>query len=168
MAYAENTSVPIEKSLSEIVSLIKRAGAVRVAQMEEPDNIAVEFFLNERRLRFRVPLPILEQMPKADGRGSMLSSKQRSDRLAAACRQRARALLLVIKAKLESVESKVETFDEAFLSNIVMPGANTTVFEQISEPLRIGYSTGIIYLTPRDIRGRYLLMERIRRTLTRR
>lgn len=27
---------------------------------------------------------------------------------------------------------------------------------------------GIIYLTPRDIRGRYLLMERIRRTLTRR
>ncbi len=29
-------------------------------------------------------------------------------------------------------------------------------------------SWGIIYLTPRDIRGRYLLMERIRRTLTRR
>ena len=27
---------------------------------------------------------------------------------------------------------------------------------------------GIIYLTPRDIRGGYLLMERIRRTLTRR
>lgn len=30
------------------------------------------------------------------------------------------------------------------------------------------YEMGIIYLTPRDIRGRYLLMERIRRTLTRR
>ena len=30
------------------------------------------------------------------------------------------------------------------------------------------FDLGIIYLTPRDIRGRYLLMERIRRTLTRR
>jgi hypothetical protein len=33
--------------------------------------------------------------------------------------------LLVIKAKIESIESGVETFDEAFLANIVTPDGRT-------------------------------------------
>ncbi len=40
-------------------------------------------------------------------------------------RQRWRALALVIKAKLEAVESGVETFEDAFLSHIVLPGGGT-------------------------------------------
>ena len=40
-------------------------------------------------------------------------------------RQRWRALLLVLKAKLESVESNIETFENAFLAQIVMPGDQT-------------------------------------------
>jgi hypothetical protein len=36
-----------------------------------------------------------------------------------------RALLLCIKAKLVSVESKIETFEEAFLAHVVMPDGKT-------------------------------------------
>jgi hypothetical protein len=41
--------------------------------------------------------------------------------LGQACRQRWRALALVIKAKLEAVESGITTFEDEFLAHIVMP-----------------------------------------------
>ena len=40
-------------------------------------------------------------------------------------RQRWRALLFCIKAKLESVEAKIETFEEAFLAHVVLPDGKT-------------------------------------------
>jgi hypothetical protein len=40
-------------------------------------------------------------------------------------RQRWRALSLVIKAKLESVESGIATIEQEFLANIVTPGGQT-------------------------------------------
>jgi hypothetical protein len=40
-------------------------------------------------------------------------------------RERWRALLLCVKAKLESVSSKIETFEEAFLAHVVMPDGRT-------------------------------------------
>lgn len=141
MAYAENTAVPVEKSMGEIVGMVKRAGAERIAQMEDTDQIAIEFYLKNRRLRFRVNFPTIDQMPKKDGRGSFLTDRQRADRAQGAKRQRARALLLVIKAKLESVESGVESFDEAFLPNVVMPD-NKTVWERIREPMMLECQTG--------------------------
>ncbi len=141
MAYAEGTTVPVEKSLAEIVTLIKRAGSQRIRQTEDVDALSVEFFLQDRLLRFSVTLPAVAQMPVRDGRGSILSDKQRADRAAASHRQRARALLLVIKAKLESVESGVETFEQAFLAHVVLAD-NRTVYEQVAAPIAIAYQTG--------------------------
>jgi hypothetical protein len=62
------------------------------------------FEAHVRRLRFDLPLP--------DGKG---------DRADQARKQRWRALLLCIKAKLEAVASNIETFEEAFLAHVVMP-----------------------------------------------
>ncbi|WP_198651245.1 hypothetical protein [Salinicola sp. CPA57] len=42
-----------------------------------------------------------------------------------ACRQRWRALALVIKAKLEAVESGITMFEEEFLAHIVLPNGGT-------------------------------------------
>lgn len=103
MAYAAKTDVPLDQSIAEIVKVLRKAGADRLAQAEEPGRIAVQCFLNYRLLRFAIGLP--------DGAQSR--------------RQRGRALLLVIKAKIESIESGVETFDEAFLANIVTPDGRT-------------------------------------------
>lgn len=103
MPYAARTDVPLDRSLGEIVSLLRKSGADRIAQAEEPGRVAVQCFLNDRLLRFAISLP---EGPQAR-------------------RQRGRALLLVIKAKIESIESGVETFDEAFLANIVTPDGRT-------------------------------------------
>ncbi len=121
MAYGDYTKISVDKSVTDIVALCKKAGANRIAQAEESDYIAIQFFLNDRMLRFKVTFP--DKSPE-----------QRR-------KQRARALLLVIKAKLESVESGVETFDEAFLSNVVTPDGATVaewLIPQIEEGYRIG------------------------------
>ena len=39
--------------------------------------------------------------------------------------QRWRALLLVVKAKLEAVEAEIATFEEEFLPHIVLPNGRT-------------------------------------------
>jgi hypothetical protein len=141
VAFAENTTVPVEKSIAEIISLVKRAGAERIAQFDEPERFTVQFTMRERMVRFRVAIPSMESMDLRDGRGRQLTRQQRIDRAAQAARQRARALLLVIKAKLESVASKVETFEQAFLSNVVMSDG-ATVYERIAEPIAEEYATG--------------------------
>lgn len=140
MAYAEGTTVAFEKSVSEIIGLIKRAGAKRVRQDESEDQFIIDFAMTDRVIRFTLPLPALSSMPTVDGRGSTLNATQRRERLAAAHRQKGRALLLVIKAKLESVESGIETFEQAFLANVVMAD-NRTVYERIAEPIALEYRT---------------------------
>ena len=125
MAYAERTEVSVDRSITEITQLIRRAGAERIAQAQLPEQLVIQCFLADRMLRFTVRLPLLSDMPARSDSGRSLTDAQLAAKRDQAHRQRARALLLVIKAKLESVESGVETFDEAFLANVVMPDGKT-------------------------------------------
>lgn len=141
MSYAENTTVPFERSVSEIVTMIKRAGAMQIGQMDDAAFYAIQFMLGDRLIRFRLPLPSLNAMPTRNGRNQTLTVAQRRDRLEQAKRSRARALMLVIKAKLESVESGIETIEQAFLANVVMADG-VTVYDRISQPIAIEYQSG--------------------------
>jgi hypothetical protein len=104
MAYAVRTKVPIERTKTEIEQTLKRYGADRFAYFTESGKAMILFEIQDRRIRFDLPLPA----------GS--DQKQR---------ERWRALNLCIKAKLESVASKIETFEEAFLAHVVMPDGRT-------------------------------------------
>ena len=119
MAYAETTKVPFEKTVSDIIAMLRKAGAAQVGQMEEDGRLTILFGLADRQIRFRVTW----------------------ENTAASKKQRARALLLVIKAKLESVVSGVETFEQAFLANIVMHDGKT-VHERVSGDMALEYKTG--------------------------
>lgn len=141
MSYAEGTTVAFEKSIAEIITLIKRAGAQQIGQFEAKDQFAIQFVLDGRLIRFRLPLPALDDMPTRSGNNAALNVNQRKEKLAQAHRQKGRALLLVIKAKLESVESGIETLEQAFLAHVVM-ASGETVYERIAEPLAVEYRTG--------------------------
>jgi uncharacterized protein YicC (UPF0701 family) len=141
MAYGATTDVPLEKSIAEVVAMLKKAGAARIGQVEEPESFTIQFFMTERMIRFRVPLPELDTIPKLDGRGAHMSAESRLKRLKQAHRQKGRALMIVVKAKLESIESQVETFEEAFLANVVMADG-ATLYERLQEPIRIEYASG--------------------------
>jgi hypothetical protein len=141
MAYAETTEIAVEKSVAEIIGLIRRGGADRIAQIEEPSGFAIQFFLAGRMLRFRIRWPSIVDVADRVGNGPYRDARKRASIVEQRKKQRARALLLVIKAKLESVESEVETFEEAFLANIVMPDGQT-VGDQALPVIDIAYRDG--------------------------
>ncbi|PTR05377.1 MULTISPECIES: hypothetical protein [unclassified Novosphingobium] len=138
MAYAETTTVPFEKSMAEIVGIVRRAGAGQIIQAEGDGEFVIQFTLAERQIRFRLPLHTTYSGPAKSGNGRAIDG---SKVLEQRNRQRGRALLLVIKAKLESVESGVETFEEAFLAHVVMSDGHT-VYERISQGLALEYQQG--------------------------
>lgn len=141
MAYAETTTVAFEKSVSEIIMAVRKAGAGQIGQFEGPDYYAVQFVLGDRLIRFRLPFPSLDTIPKRGGNNIGYTNSQRLAKLEQRKRQRGRAMLLVIKAKLESVESGIETLEQAFLAHVVMSDGKT-VYERIAEPIALEYSAG--------------------------
>lgn len=114
MSYAKYTEVPVSRTRAEIDQLLERAKAKQHGTAIDYDQMTarIQFKLHDRIVRFTVALPDRKKL--GDG--------TRYDR---AERQRWRALLLVLKAKLESVESNIETFEQAFLGQVVMPNDQT-------------------------------------------
>lgn len=101
--YAKKTSVSVTSSRSQIEALAWKAGARGFASgFDGPSGVArIEFELANRRVRFELQI-----------------ARDASEQVR---RSRWRSLYLVIKAKLESVESRIETFDESFMAHVVMP-----------------------------------------------
>lgn len=122
--FATETTVSPEKTLAEIQETLKRYGATRVGFIDDVEQVAIVFEMRGRRVRFMMPLPDPEST-KRDSTGRYMGEKQAGEAHGKAVRQRWRALLLTIKAKLESVESGIEQFEEAFLAQIVLPSGQT-------------------------------------------
>lgn len=124
--YAAKTKVPISQSRAEIERLLVRAGAEAFAFGWEGGKSVLQFRIAGRFVRFTVPAP--------DARLSQSAYEQ-------AERQRWRAMLLVVKGKLESVESGIETFEEAFLAHVVVPDGSV-VKDWLGPQLERAYRTG--------------------------
>lgn len=110
--FAEHTKVPIDQSRNEIERTLTRYGADKFAYVSSVDRAVLMFEAHRRRIRFDMPLPTAKVI-KDD-------KKLQQER-----RRLWRALLLCIKSKLESVESGIETFEDAFLAHIVLPTGQT-------------------------------------------
>lgn len=124
MTYAEGTKVPVDQTRSEIERTLLRYGAKSFAYFSEKGRAIIIFEAADRRLRFDLPVPEGE------------SNKEQQQR-----RQKWRAMLLCIKSKLESVESKIETFEEAFLAHVVMPDG-ITVGQHTKPLIAASYKSG--------------------------
>lgn len=140
--FAENTEVSVEKSRAEIERLIIRYGATSTAFMNGPGRAMILFECKGRRVMFELPLPSIEEKRfQRDGRGSTRTTAKRMEVWEQACRQRWRALALVIKAKLEAVETGITSFEDEFLAHIVMPDGKT-VATHVKPTIAAAYETG--------------------------
>ena len=125
--YAVNTDVSSDRSRTEIEGTIRRYGASKFMYGWEENSAVVGFAYNTRHVRFDLPLPDRDdpefsQTPTGRRRRSPATQEAVWEQ---ACRQRWRALALVIKAKLEAVETGITTFDDEFLAHIVMHNGQT-------------------------------------------
>lgn len=128
MPYAVDTRVPASRTRQEIETLIVvKRKAKKFASMLADDSATIAFELNDRRLVFKLPLP---------------KKGNEQD-----VRSRWRGLLLCLKAKFESIDRGVETFDQAFLSHVVMPDGRT-VAEHVSEGVALAYAGKPVPLLP--------------------
>lgn len=154
--YAASTDVSVEKSRAEIEKLITRYGATQTAFMNAPGRALIMFEAKERRVVFELPLPDI-----GDKKFSYTPAGRRrleGDRRVAvweqACRQRWRALALVIKAKLEAVESGITTFEDEFLAHIMMPDG-VTVGNHVKPAIHAWYAGGSMKpLLPPPVKGK--------------
>lgn len=146
MAYAETTSVSVEKTEGQIKAMIKRAGATHFSTMDEQGMAIIAFIMKDRAIRFNLPLPRQDsESYRLDGRKRERTDAQRYAMWEQACRSKWRALYLCIKAKLESAESGIETFEDAFLANIQM--ADGRLVSEIARPqIAASYAGGDVQL----------------------
>ncbi len=133
MAYAQDTSVPVERSKAEIERILTNYGASQfVSGWDDRANKAmVQFEMKDRRVRIMVEIPPVEsfrryirntrggerQFERSDGQARIEQMKE--------MRRRWRSMLLVIKAKLEAVASGISTFEEEFMPYIVTASGRT-------------------------------------------
>lgn len=145
MAYAATTDVPVSKSRAEIERLLTRHRCSKfMAGVDHDRHIAtVQFQAHNRVVKFEITLPDAKDPRFKKMKNSYL---QRSQSGIDKCveqeeRTKWRALLLVIKAKLEAVESNIATFEDEFLAHVLLPNQQT-VAEYIGPTVAQIYETG--------------------------
>jgi hypothetical protein len=136
--FAEGTTVTVERSLDEIRATVKRYGAGKIATYEDDDRVVFAFEMRKRQVKFLMPLPQQKDYKYTNGGRHGRVGDPNPTAYEQAIRQRWRALLLTIKAKLESVEVGIETFDEAFMAQIVLPNGKTMA-EWAAPQIQVAY-----------------------------
>lgn len=140
MAYAANTDVPQDRSEAEIKRLILRHGAEEYATGHGKGRATIGFRMSSRIVRFELPLPKLESFAVTP-RGRRRSIGATEEAFHQETRRCWRALALIIKAKLEAVETGVTTFEQEFLAHIVMPDGKT-VGQHVGATIESAYAAG--------------------------
>lgn len=138
--YAAKTTVTPERSRAELENILKRYGATAFGYGYEESRAVVTFRAAGRIVRFVIAVPQVEEFRMGSGYRARTPVQQRNARDQAE-RQIWRALVLVVKAKLEAVESGIVTFEQEFMANVLLPDGST-VGDWMQPQLAEVYVTG--------------------------
>lgn len=127
--YAEGTTVSTENSRMEIERTLRRYKADAFAFGQEARTATVMFRMQGRMVRFVLTLPDPDDdafwLYKQGSSTFRRVPAEGEKRWEQACRQKWRALALVIKAKLEAVAAGITTVEDEFLAHTVLPDGTT-------------------------------------------
>lgn len=140
-----STTVTVEKSQGEIRSLLSKHGAERFSFMEGEANgrwwVGLEFVHHDHLVRIAAPLKEPDEQA-IRGKVRRARTKRREDFVREHNEQEGRRIWRVIywslKSRLEAVEEELETFEQAFLSHLVDPGTNQTLWDGIRPHVESG------------------------------
>lgn len=135
MSYAENTKVPIERSRAEAERILTNYGADQVSSGWTANKAVLMFRMKDRYVKIEMPLVVkgVTRNHKNYIYGEDGASKEN--------RRRWRAMVLYLKAKLESVESEIISFEQAFLAHMLLPNKQT-VAEFMQPQIAAAYQSG--------------------------
>lgn len=141
MSFAAQTQVSPEKSQLEIQRTLRKYGASKFGVMEGEDGAHVMFEFNRLMIQISVKLPDRSRFTKTEGGHRTRSASSQEAAFEQAVRQRWRALMLCIKAKLEAVETGISTVEKEFLAFVIMPDGRALA-EHIGPQLKQLADTG--------------------------
>jgi hypothetical protein len=141
--YAAKTEVSATNSRGEIERIISRYGADQFFYGWDGSDAVIGFRISGKMVRFKLALPDKNstEFTRSPGRRQVRSVEASEKAFEQATRQRWRALALVVKAKLEAIESGISTIEQEFLAWIVLPN-NLTVSEFIAPQIEEAYQSG--------------------------
>lgn len=148
--YASRTSVPVERSRAEVEGLLRRYGADQFLHGWEEGRAVIGFRIRGYPVRMLLPLPRVEEFleyRQPSGRKAVRGEAAAARACEQAERQAWRALVLVLKAKLEAVESGITTIEQEFLSGMVLPQDITVgeaLMPHLEEAVRTGRMPGLL------------------------
>lgn len=140
MSYAQATSVSVEKSKMEIERLLTRYGATSFVSGWNESSATILFECHKKRIKFVIPLPRKSEYSKTP-EGRMRRDDLVPQAWEQGCRARWRALVLIVKAKLEAVQSGITLFEDEFAMHTIMPDGRT-VGEIVHPAIEAAYETG--------------------------
>lgn len=136
MAFAKGTTVAIDTTTQQIKTMLRKAGAVAFATLEEDQSAAIAFRLHDLNIRMTIPMPdrYARRFTHTEEKQLVRSSDAAEKLWEQGCRERWRALHLCVKAKLEAIDAGVETFENAFLAH-VQTDTGQTIGERLKHQL---------------------------------
>ena len=124
--YAQATAVSADRSKAEIEAVLRRYGASQfVYGWNQNEAAMLGFRGNGRSIRIVVPMPDPAAASKTPTGRTRRPGRATAQAHEQEIRRRWRALLLVIKAKLEAVASGIAQFDDEFLAYTVLRDGQT-------------------------------------------
>lgn len=125
--YAEGTKITPEKSQVEVQTILKKYGATDVASGEQGEQAVIGFKFNGKLYKIILPYPDIKDFLLSGNRTRTgLQQQTAKDQ---EIRRLWRALILVIKAKLEAAQSGIVTFEQEFMAHIVVNEQGQTMYE---------------------------------------
>lgn len=122
--YAENTTVPVERSRAEMIATLGRFGVKKFGWDMQDDADVLFFEINGRGYRMLIVRPLAKDLnigPRTDVKTALEKEWQR--------RWRANAMML--KMRLEFAESGDSTAEHELLPYLLMQGGKETLAEAV-------------------------------------
>lgn len=136
----ETTAVPVAKSQDELRGLLRKFGADQFSFGEGPDWAGLEFVHGGQMVRVRCPLRTMGDAEVSAHRAQAHVSRDAAA-IAVVDREAMRVWRVLVwstKARLVAVDEGLETFEQAFLSHLVDPGTDRTLWQIVQEPIEAG------------------------------
>ena len=153
-AYAKGTTVPVARTLDELQRVLRARGVERFVH-DQQDHLAQVLFIRQGRgyrLGLPLPDPRSPEFTRTPARGKRRNEAEARAHYDAEVRRRYRALLLLVKARLEAVDTGITTFETEFLHAVVLPGG-ATIAEHIAPQLDDADALGTLPLLPQRLLG---------------
>ncbi len=141
--YANKTKVSSAKSKMEIEATLVRYGADQFIYGADVEYAMVGFRFKKTMIKIDMAMPNRNDREFSEDLRGFTRVKNVQEKLyEKEVKRRWRALALVIKAKLEAVETGISTFEKEFLGFIVLPGGQT-VYEMTHKKIKQAYDKGV-------------------------